>query len=179
MLRPLENGGILCFVEMSTQGEADKAIASLNGKRVCGKMMWVKYARPKPPREGGRREGGGGRQGDRQERGQPFGQRGGFGDRSDGFKRFEAGRGNDRSKEGRSGERGDHGDRGGRFGQDRQVRGGDGGNNRGGPNRNFEKREEDRSTRMFDRNGQGNDNNRGREREQGSRSSTVGEEMDY
>ena len=98
MLKPLENGSTLCFVEMATQSEADSAIADLNGKRICNKMIWVKYARPRP--QGNRREGGGGRQGD-QDRGQPFGQRGGrggFNQRQEGgMKRFEGGRGNDRS----------------------------------------------------------------------------------
>ena len=168
MLKPLDNGGVLCFVEMSSLAEAEQAIAALNGKRLGGKMMWVKYARPKPPRDTARREAGTGFHGDRQERGQPFGQRGrgGFGDRAEGFKRFEAGRSNDRSNEGRSNDRGDRGDRGGRFGQDRQ---GDGGNFRGG-NRNFEKREEERSSRMFERSG--HDNNRGGK-------ASMSEEMDY
>lgn len=177
LLKPLDNGGVLCFVEMSSLGEAEQAIAALNGKRLCGKMMWVKYARPKPPRDTGRRDGAG-FHGERQERGQPFGQRGrgGFGDRPEGLKRFEAGRGNDRSNEGRSNDRGDRGDRadrgdrgdrGSRFGQDRQ---GDGGNFRGG-NRNFEKREEDRSSRMFERSGHGDSNRGGK--------ASMSEEMDY
>ncbi len=46
------------FVEITDDGEAEKAIAALNGKDFMGRAMVVNEARP--PREGG---GGGGRGG--------------------------------------------------------------------------------------------------------------------
>ncbi len=46
------------FVEIADDGEAEKAIAALNGKDFMGRAMVVNEARP--PREGG---GGGGRGG--------------------------------------------------------------------------------------------------------------------
>ena len=47
------------FVEMSTDEEAAKAIAELNGKDCDGRPMTVSEARPIQPREnGGRRDGG-------------------------------------------------------------------------------------------------------------------------
>jgi RNA recognition motif-containing protein len=42
------------FVEMTDRGEAEKAIAALNGSELNGRAMNVNEARPKP-------EGGGGR----------------------------------------------------------------------------------------------------------------------
>lgn len=44
------------FVEMSSQEEADKAVAELNGKEFLGRPLKVNEARPRedrPPREGG------------------------------------------------------------------------------------------------------------------------------
>ncbi len=51
------------FVEMSSEDEAQKAIAALNGKDVEGRALTVNEARPPAPREGG--FGGGGGRGDR------------------------------------------------------------------------------------------------------------------
>ncbi|MGO8671342.1 MAG: RNA recognition motif domain-containing protein [Capsulimonadaceae bacterium] len=50
------------FVEMSTEDEAKKAIASINGRTVGGRSLTVNESRP---REGGARggSGGGGRSG--------------------------------------------------------------------------------------------------------------------
>jgi cold-inducible RNA-binding protein len=51
------------FVEMSDAGQADQAIAALNGAQVDGRALTVNEARPKPAGGGGggfRREGGGG-----------------------------------------------------------------------------------------------------------------------
>jgi len=53
------------FVEMTDNGEADKAIAALNGTDCGGRPLTVNEARPKVERGGsggGRREGGRGRQ---------------------------------------------------------------------------------------------------------------------
>jgi cold-inducible RNA-binding protein len=54
------------FVEMTNPGEADKAIAALDGSDLGGRPMKVNEAKPKTerPRSGGQRFGGGGR-GDR------------------------------------------------------------------------------------------------------------------
>lgn len=52
------------FVEMSDDGESDKAIAGLNGREVDGRALNVNVARPKEDR-GGYRGGGGQRQGAR------------------------------------------------------------------------------------------------------------------
>ena len=80
------------FVEMSTDAEAQDAIAKVNGADCAGRTLTVNEARPMEPREGGRGGfGGGGRGGDR-------GGRGGFGG---------GGRGGDRGGFG--------GGRGGRF----------------------------------------------------------------
>src|SRR5262245_26029289 len=49
------------FVEMSTDEEAQAAIAGLNGKEVDGRALTVNEARPKEGGGGGR--GGGGRRG--------------------------------------------------------------------------------------------------------------------
>jgi RNA recognition motif-containing protein len=38
------------FVEMSNDGEADKAIAALNGREVAGRALTVNEARPKADR---------------------------------------------------------------------------------------------------------------------------------
>jgi cold-inducible RNA-binding protein len=51
------------FVEMSDRGEAEKAIAALNGKDVGGRALNVNEARPKADNGGFR----GGRQGGRQD----------------------------------------------------------------------------------------------------------------
>jgi len=56
------------FVEMSTQEEANKAVADFNGKELDGRALTVNEARPREDRPrgdfgGGR--GGGGRGGDR------------------------------------------------------------------------------------------------------------------
>jgi cold-inducible RNA-binding protein len=48
------------FVEMTNDGEADRAIAELNGRDVGGRAINVNEARPKEDRGGGPRRGGGG-----------------------------------------------------------------------------------------------------------------------
>ena len=48
------------FVEMSTDAEAQAAIAALNGQQVDGRAITVNEARPKEPRTGGFGGGGGG-----------------------------------------------------------------------------------------------------------------------
>ena len=60
------------FVEMSSSGEAQSAIQSLNGQDFMGRNVVVNEARPREGGGGGRREGGGGyggRGGDRGGRG--------------------------------------------------------------------------------------------------------------
>ena len=47
------------FVEMA-EGDADKAMAALNGKNVGGRALNVNEARPKPERAGGGFRGGNG-----------------------------------------------------------------------------------------------------------------------
>ena len=51
------------FVEMSSDEEAAKAIAALNGKEVAGRALNVNEARPKPERSGPRGGGYGGGKG--------------------------------------------------------------------------------------------------------------------
>jgi len=48
------------FVEMSTQDEATKAIAELNGKDCDGRALKVNEAKPREERSGGGGFGGGG-----------------------------------------------------------------------------------------------------------------------
>jgi cold-inducible RNA-binding protein len=48
------------FVSMSNDGEAENAMAALNGKDLEGRALAVNEARPQAPRGGGFREGGGG-----------------------------------------------------------------------------------------------------------------------
>jgi RNA recognition motif-containing protein len=62
------------FVEMSSEGEAQAAIAALNGAEVDGRSLTVNEARPKP--DGG---GGGGRGGRGGYGGGGGGGRGGYG----------------------------------------------------------------------------------------------------
>jgi RNA recognition motif-containing protein len=62
------------FVEMADEGEAEKAIAALNGSNVGGRTLNVNEARPKPARTGG--GPGGGRGADRGGRGGGGGGRG-------------------------------------------------------------------------------------------------------
>jgi cold-inducible RNA-binding protein len=53
------------FVEMTNVGEAEKAIAALNGTALGGRNLTISEAKPKADRprsgNGGRRSGGGGR----------------------------------------------------------------------------------------------------------------------
>ncbi|MFB3915563.1 MAG: RNA recognition motif domain-containing protein [Terriglobales bacterium] len=56
------------FVEMADEGEAEKAIAALNGSNLGGRTLNVNEARPKPQRVGGS-SGGRGGQSDRGGRG--------------------------------------------------------------------------------------------------------------
>jgi len=53
------------FVEMTNAGEAEKAIAALNGTDLGGRALKINEAKPKTDRPGGsgQRFGGGGRQG--------------------------------------------------------------------------------------------------------------------
>ncbi len=50
------------FVEMTNAGEADKAVAALNGTDLGGRALKINEAKPKSsaPRGGGQRLGGGG-----------------------------------------------------------------------------------------------------------------------
>ena len=48
------------FVEMSSEDEAQAAIAAMNGKEVDGRSLTVNEAKPKEPRSGGFGGGGGG-----------------------------------------------------------------------------------------------------------------------
>jgi len=47
------------FIEMSNDGEAEKAIAALNGVDLAGRTLNVNEARPKTERSGGAGGGGG------------------------------------------------------------------------------------------------------------------------
>lgn len=72
------------FVEMSTEAEAQAAIAATNGQDLEGRAMIVNEARPPAPRVGGGGGGfGGGRGGDRGDRKGGFG--GGRGGAGGGF----------------------------------------------------------------------------------------------
>ncbi|MFH0983331.1 MAG: RNA-binding protein [Planctomycetota bacterium] len=51
------------FVEMSTDEEAQAAIAALNGHEFQGRALTVNEAKPREPRSGGGGGGGGGRGG--------------------------------------------------------------------------------------------------------------------
>jgi len=62
------------FVEMASNEDGEKAIASLNGSQVGGRTINVNEARPKTERSGGGGGGGGGR-----DRGGRGGSRGGGG----------------------------------------------------------------------------------------------------
>jgi cold-inducible RNA-binding protein len=57
------------FVEMSTDEEAQKAIAQLNAHEMGGRGLTVNEAKPKPERSGG--FGGGGYGGDSRRRSEP------------------------------------------------------------------------------------------------------------
>ena len=61
------------FVEMTNAGEADKAIAALNGSDLGGRTLAVNEAKPKSdrPRAGGQRFGSGGGRGRDDYRGHP------------------------------------------------------------------------------------------------------------
>jgi RNA recognition motif-containing protein len=48
------------FVEMSNDGDGDKAIAALNGRELDGRALNVNEARPKAEGSGGFRRNGGG-----------------------------------------------------------------------------------------------------------------------
>jgi cold-inducible RNA-binding protein len=67
------------FVEMASNEDGEKAIASLNGSQVGGRTINVNEARPKTERSGGGGGGGGGR--DRGDRGGRGGGGGGGGRR--------------------------------------------------------------------------------------------------
>ena len=56
------------FVEMSNDGEGERAIAALNGRELDGRVLNINEARPKEARSGGggfRRNSGGSRQNSR------------------------------------------------------------------------------------------------------------------
>ncbi len=71
------------FIEMTTDSEAESAIAALNGSQVGGRALVVNEARPKTSGfggggyGGGRSGGGGGRDGNRRSGGGSGGGRGG------------------------------------------------------------------------------------------------------
>jgi RNA recognition motif-containing protein len=50
------------FVEMSTKAEADAALAGMNGKELHGRTLNVSEARPRPDKNSGGGDNGGGRQ---------------------------------------------------------------------------------------------------------------------
>jgi cold-inducible RNA-binding protein len=56
------------FVEMSDDGEGERAIAAINGHEVGGRALNVNEARPKASGGGGGRDGGGGGYGARKSR---------------------------------------------------------------------------------------------------------------
>ncbi len=47
------------FVEMNDRGEAEKAIAAINGTEMNGRALRVNESQPKPRSEGGSNRGGG------------------------------------------------------------------------------------------------------------------------
>ena len=51
------------FVEMNNAGEAEKAIAALNGTELAGRALKVNEAKPRPERPRNERFGGGGGRG--------------------------------------------------------------------------------------------------------------------
>lgn len=59
------------FVEMTSEAEADQAIAGLNGANLGGRALNVNEARPKTERRGGSRGGGGGFRGQPRQRREP------------------------------------------------------------------------------------------------------------
>ena len=63
--RETGRGRGFAFVEMSDAGEADKAVAALNGTELGGRTLKINEAQPKSdrPRSGGRFGGGGGGRG--------------------------------------------------------------------------------------------------------------------
>ena len=73
------------FVEMSTDEEAQAAIAALNGQQHGGRALTVNEARPREPRQGGFGGGGGGGGGGRSGGG---GGRGGYGGGGGGRDRY-------------------------------------------------------------------------------------------
>lgn len=73
------------FVEMSTQGEMDKAIHMFNGKELDGRTLTVNQAKPREERSGGGRGGYGG-----------GGNKGGYGGGSSGGNRRSDSRGGGR-----------------------------------------------------------------------------------
>src|SRR5687768_18254430 len=96
------------FVEMSSDDEAQAAIAALNGQEHLGRTLTVNEARPKEDRGGGGGYGGGGGGGRGGYGGGGGGGRGGYGGGGGGGGRGGYGGG------GGGGGRGDRGDRGGR-----------------------------------------------------------------
>ena len=70
------------FVEMPTSGEAEAAIAALNGKELSGRALTVNEARPRTERTFGGSGGGGGYGNRGGGGGGGYGNRGGGGNRS-------------------------------------------------------------------------------------------------
>ena len=66
------------FVEMSSEQDAQAAIAGLNGKNVDGRDLTVNEARPQESRSGGGGGYGGGRSGGNRSGGGGFGRGGGY-----------------------------------------------------------------------------------------------------
>ena len=127
------------FVEMATTEEAERAISSLNGSQLDGRMIRVDKATPRgaggPRPYGDRPAGGGGFGGPRFGAGAGAG--GGFGDRPGGGFGDKPGRGQSRRGTGVGGGWGENKPSGGRKGpgRGRPKRGGDqdGGGGRGRP----------------------------------------------
>ena len=87
------------FVEMSSDAEAQAAIAAMNGQEHGGRALTVNEARPKENRAGGGGGGGGGRGGG----GGGYGGGGGGGGRRGGGGGYGGGGGGGRDRGGRSG----------------------------------------------------------------------------
>jgi len=103
------------FVEMTDDGEADRAVQAMNGQQIDGRSIVVNEARPKEPRSFG---GGGGSGG---------GSRGGFGGGGGGSRGGVGGGGGGGGRGGERGERGGSSSGGGGGGGDRGDRGSRGG----------------------------------------------------
>jgi len=158
-----ETGNCFGFVEMGSIEEAESAISKLNGKRICGKMLRISFAKPKVPRTGGREgnseRSSGGFKGPRE---------GGFKPREEGGqRRFDNNRndrGDDRQQDNRN-----------RFNNNDKYGGGSNNDKNGGYD-NSNRREF--GGRGSESNGR-NNGDQGRGREQAPSKSVVNDEHDY